>query len=345
MKSDIIDILRCKDNEIINSLFNNALQTKIDNIGNVVYLRGLIEYSNICQKNCYYCGLRNENKLQRYTLNDEEVIAAAMFAYNNNFGSIVIQAGEIQSNSYTKKITSLLNKINENTNYELGITLSLGEQNKNTLKEWKETGNAIRYLLRIETSNQKLYNKIHPNNTLHSFTNRLKILDTLKELDYQVGTGIMIGLPYQTIEDLASDIIFFKEKNIDMIGMGPYIEHSGTPFYNDAIDNNFTLQDRLELTLRMIAILRINIPTINIAATTALQTITLQGRQQAINVGANIVMPNITPLQHRNNYLLYENKTILENTDAIFESIKTAGAIIGWGKQGNSLHFKNKMQT
>ena len=344
MKSEIISYLLC-NKEQTESLFNQALKIKLDNVGNKVYLRGLIEYSNICKKNCYYCGLRNENNIERYTLTDAEVINAAVYAYENNFGSIVIQSGEVQSPLFTKKITSLLNKINEKTNNKLGITLSLGEQTKDTLHQWKENG-AIRYLLRIETSNNKLYNKIHPNDTFHSFNDRIKVLDTLKELGYQVGTGIMIGLPFQTIDDLANDIIFFKQNDIDMIGMGPYLEHSNTPFYN--YDNSFTLKDRFDLTIKMIAITRINMPTINIAATTALQTIDQQGREKAIKVGANIIMPNVSPIEHRKDYLPYNNKVCIEDTadkcmNCINNRIISTNSEIGFGEQGNSLHFINRI--
>jgi biotin synthase len=350
MKDEIIDLLQCKDKEKNNILFKKAAKIKLENVGNKVYLRGLIEYSNVCQKNCLYCGLRNENNIKRYSLTEEEVVNAVIFAHKNNFASIVIQSGEVKSNSYTKKITRLLNKINEHTNGELGITLSLGEQTKNTLKEWKDIGQASRYLLRIETSNQNLYNKIHPNDKFHSFNKRLKTLNILKDLDYQVGTGVMIGLPFQTIQDLALDIFFLKENDIDMIGMGPYIEHAQTPLYSKYKNILLPLQDRFELTLKMIAIIRIMMPTINIAATTALQVIDTQGREKAILAGANIIMPNISPVKYRKNYLLYENKICIEDTadkcmNCISNRIRSVGAEIGFGEQGNSLHFIKKKQN
>jgi biotin synthase len=269
-----------------------------------------------------------------------------VFANENNFASIVIQSGEVQSDIFTKKITTLLNKINEKTNYKLGITLSLGEQNKETLLEWKENGNAIRYLLRIETSNPALYEKIHPNDKLHSFHNRLQTLNTLKELGYQVGTGTMIGLPFQTIEDIADDIIFFKENDIDMIGLGPYIEHSATPLY-DYRNKLLPLQDRFDITLKTISVLRLLMPDINIASATALQTIVSDGREKAILAGANVIMPNISPIKYRSNYLLYENKMCIEETadkcmHCIFGRIRSTNSEVGLGEQGNSLHFANK---
>ena len=347
MRNEIIDYLKCNDKNEINNLFNKAFKTKLDNVGPKVYLRGLIEYTNMCYKNCYYCGLRRENNnIQRYNLTDAEVINAAVFAYKNNFGSIVIQSGEIRNRIFTKQIANLLYKINKETNYKLGITLSLGEQKKDTLQYWKERGNAIRYLLRIETSNPALYNKIHPNDELHSFTNRLETLNKLKKLGYQVGTGTMIGLPFQTLEDIADDIIFFKENDIDMIGLGPYIEHSSTPLYSYK-NELLPLQDRFVLTLKTIAIIRLLIPDVNIASATALQTIDPQGREKAILAGANVIMPNISPLKYRSNYLLYENKKGIEETadksmEHIFNGIRSTNSEIGFGEQGNSLHFMKK---
>ncbi|MCL2039649.1 MAG: [FeFe] hydrogenase H-cluster radical SAM maturase HydE [Bacteroidetes bacterium] len=346
MKNEIIDYLQCKDENAINDLFNKALKTKREHLGNKVYLRGLIEYTNICYKSCYYCGLRKENNIERYNLYDAEVIDAAEFAYKNNFGSIVIQSGEVRNKIFDKQITNLLQKINEKTDNKLGITLSLGEQDTKTLRKWKEEGNAIRYLLRIETSNPALYNKIHPSNSLHSFDKRLKTLNTLKELNYQVGTGTMIGLPFQTLEDIADDIIFFKENDIDMVGLGPYIEHSATPLYIHK-DELLPLKDRLELTLKTIAIIRLLIPDVNIASATALQVIDPQGREKGILAGANVVMPNITPTKYRSNYLLYENKVCLDDTadqcmNCIFNRILSTGSEIGFNEQGNSLHFSKK---
>ena len=347
MIEKIIDLLQCEDNEKNNILFEKAAKIKTENVKNKTYLRGLIEYSNICQKNCFYCGLRNENNINRYCLTDDEVVNAAVFAHKNRFASVVIQSGEIKSNSHTKKITKLLDKINENTNGELGITLSLGEQNKNTLKEWKDIGNASRYLLRVETSNQELYEIIHPADKFHSFYERLKTLNILKELDYQVGTGTMIGLPFQKVEDLASDLIFFKENDIDMIGMGPYIGHEHTPLFIKYKNILLPLEKRFELTLKMIAISRIMMPTINIASTTAMQTINPQGKKEALKSGANIIMPNISPQKYRTDYMLYKNKVDIEiskekYTDNLFDFIKCAGDIVGFGEQGNSLHFYKK---
>ena len=324
-------------------LFELSAKTRKEGVGDKVYLRGLIELGNICIKNCLYCGIRKDNKnADRYTLTDKEVFDAAEFAYNNRYGSIAIQSGELESKQNTDRITRLIEEIKTMSNGEIGITLSLGEQSFDTYKRWKEAG-ADRYLLRIETSNEELFNKIHPNDSMHSYSRRIESLHSLKKLDYQVGTGIMIGLPNQSIESLADDLLFFKETDIDMCGMGPYLNHA------DALlgESNISEQERFSLTLRMIAILRIMMPKINIAATTALQAINPLGRELALKIGANVIMPNITPNSVRKNYKLYENKPISEDCldiqeKTLFDRINDTGLEIGFSQQGNSVHYNNK---
>ena len=345
-KEDIIKLLNT-DGEQQNVLLKTANEIKSKYVGNVVYLRGLIEYSNFCEKNCKYCGIRKDNKkISRYTMTEQEVIDAALYAYQENYASIALQAGELSSEKYIRKITSLLEKINAETNNELGITLSLGEQSEETLKIWKEKLGIRRYLLRIETSNKELYEKIHPNNETHSFQKRLETLKLLQKLNYQVGTGVMIGLPFQTIENLAEDILFFKDLDVDMIGMGPYIEHSDTPLYKYK-DKLLPIAERYRLTLNMIAICRIMFKDINLVASTAMQAINPTGREAAIRAGANIIMPNLTPQKYRENYLLYQNKPCL-NEDAqhckkcLENRIELTGNTIGYGLWGDAGHYFNR---
>jgi biotin synthase len=327
-------------------LFRKAAEVKEKYVGKVVYFRGLIELSNICGKNCYYCGIRSDNKnVERYNLTDAEVLSAVEYAYKNKFASVVIQAGEIVGEAFTTRIEHLLYEIKKHTNNEIGVTLSLGEQSRDTFQRWKAAG-AHRYLLRIESSNPELYEKIHPRDEKHSFKTRLNCLKILKELGYQLGTGVMIGLPFQTIDDLANDLIFMREFDIDMCGMGPYIEHRDTPLF-DQSSNLMSVNLRFDLTLKMIAVLRIMMKDINIAATTALQAIDPIGREKAIKVGANIIMPNITPGIYRNNYKLYENKPCTEeNADDCSSCLEARIAItgneIGYGKWGDSKHFEAK---
>ena len=344
-REDIIYLLRAKDNDL-KSLFAFSTKVKEAQVGNFVYFRGLIEFSNICDKNCYYCGIRKGNKnTHRYNLTDDEILGAAKFAYENNYGSIVLQGGELENEIFTQRIESLIKAIKKISDQKLGITLSVGEQSLDTYKKWFDAG-AHRYLLRIESSNKKLYYKMHPNDEKHNFERRLQALYDLRLAGYQVGTGVMIGLPFQTIEDLADDLLFMKELDIDMCGMGPYIEHAETPLwqYRNLL---LPLEQRFQLALKMIAVLRIIMKDINIASATALQAIDPIGREKALKIGANVIMPNITPGAYRNDYKLYENKPCTnEEADdcrsCLEVRIHLSGNEIGYNDWGDSHHFKNR---
>ena len=344
-KEDIIYLLSTNV-EDRNKLYAKAAEVKEKYIGRKVYFRGLIEMSNLCQKNCFYCGIRVGNtKVKRYNLSDDEVLEAAKFAWENNYGSIAIQTGEVNTKNFTNRVENLLDKINLATNNELGITLSLGEQSEDTYQRWFNKG-AMRYLLRIESSNQDLYYKLHPNDKHHDFETRLNCLRSLKKVGYQVGTGIMIGLPFQTLEHLAEDLLWMKAMDVDMVGMGPYVEHPDTPLY-DHKDILLPQEERFNLALKMTAILRILMKDINIAAPTALQAIDPLGREKAIKCGANIVMPNITPGLFRNDYKLYENKPCLDDAAedckrCLEARIHLTGYEIGYGEHGNSTHYANR---
>jgi len=344
-REDIVCLLKTKGKER-EEVFAFAKKRKLEELGNKVFFRGLIEYSNICSKDCYYCGIRSGNpNFVRYVVDEQEVLDAVKFAWENKYASIVIQSGEQSSVSYSKKISGLLEKIRIMTNGELGITLSLGEQNRKTLKEWFDLG-ATRYLLRIEVSNHELYEKLHPNNKHHDFAKRVAQLKVLREIGYQVGTGVMIGLPFQTIEDLADDLLFFKHKQIDMVGMGPYIEHEDTPLfvYKDYL---LSKKERFDLALKMVAILRIICPDINIAASTAMQTLDKQGREKAVMVGANVIMPNLTPVKYRQGYQLYEDKPCMDEEasecmNCLEARLHMAGAVVGYGEKGDSLYYSRR---
>ena len=276
-------------------------------------------------------------------MSEEEVLEAVRFAYENGYGSVAIQSGEIQSPAFTEKINRILLQTREMTNDELGITLSCGEQSEKTYRKWFESG-AKRYLLRVETSNPELYRKLHPNTRKHSVEKRLEALEMLKSFGYQTGTGVMIGLPFQTVEDLADDLLFMKNFDIVMCGMGPYIEHHETPLYQFK-DELLPLGKRLNLALKMVAILRILMPDINIASTTALQSIEKNARMRAIQIGANVLMPNITPRKYRDDYFLYENKPVSDKSNeddlkVLEKSLAEIGHKIGFGEQGNSWRYK-----
>jgi biotin synthase len=344
-QQDIVALLS-SENKDKEALFLRSAAIKEEFVGKKVYFRGLVEFSNICRKDCLYCGIRKGNdRVNRYTANDDEILEAVQFAYKNKYASVVLQSGELSGINFTNRVETLLKRIREQTKGNIRVTLSLGEQSEETYQKWYNAG-AHRYLLRIETTNPELYKKIHPNNAIHNFETRLNCLKILKKLGYQTGTGVMIGLPFQTKEDLANDLLFFKTFNIDMVGMGPYIEHEDTPLYAYR-ELLLPLKDRFDLTLKMIAILRILLKDINIAATTAMQAIDKLGREKALKVGANVIMPNITPGQYRDDYLLYQNKPCTdENADdcktCLEARVHIAGDEIAWDDWGDSKHFKNR---
>jgi biotin synthase len=347
-KEDIIFLLQTEGEEK-QLLFEKAREIRLKYSGNKVYFRGLIEYSDVCAKNCYYCGIRRDNKkINRYTMSDEEVLAAAKYAYDNNFMSLVLQGGELSSPAFVDKISDLLDKIMEISNNSLGITLSFGEQSEETFRKWNEKG-ARRYLLRIESSNKTLYEKIHPKDALHSYAERIKHIHLLRKTGYQVGSGVMIGLPFQSIEDLADDLLFFREMDIDMLGMGPYVEHEDTPLF-EYQSSLWSKEKRMDMTLKMLAILRIMMKDINMAATTAMQSIDARGREKAMYVSANVMMPNLTPLKYREGYLLYNNKPgvkeqIEDSLEGMEAQIKAAGCAVGYGEWGDSKHFKKRQKN
>lgn len=344
-KEDIVTLLKTNELER-QQLFARAAEVKTHFVGNKVYYRGLIEFSNICSKNCYYCGIRAGNKnTERYEIDEEDIIKAVQYAHKERFASVVFQSGERTDKAFIDKVDRMIRRSKELTNNEIGITLSLGEQTEETYHRWFESG-AHRYLLRIESTNRELFYKIHPENSKHSYDERIEALYALKRVGYQVGTGVMIGLPFQTMEDLADDVLFFKQFDIDMNGMGPYVEHSETPLY-EVRDTLMPQIDRFYLALKMIAIVRIVLKDINIAAATALQAIDPMGREKALKVGANVIMPNVTPTIHRKDYQLYENKPcIYEGADdcigCLEARISMVGDEIGYGEWGDSEHFKER---
>lgn len=341
-RDELIRLLRCTGKEE-EELFARSRALRDRTIGNRVYMRGLIEISNLCIKDCLYCGIRRSNRqTRRYDLSDEDIRTAAAFAYRRHYGSIVLQGGERQDEAFISRIESLLQEIRQLSEGSLGITLSLGEQTEKTYRRWLEAG-AQRYLLRIETSNESLFRRIHPDNSRHDFHTRLECLRALQRCGYQTGTGVMIGLPFQTFEDLADDLLFLQRMDIDMVGMGPYLEHRETPLWT-ARRHLLPPSERLRLGLHMVACLRLLMPDINIAATTALQAIEPDGREKALEIGANVIMPNITPLTNRADYQLYENKPEMdEGAEAsirqLTENVRKIGCEIAFGVRGDSPHF------
>ncbi|HHU26546.1 MAG TPA: [FeFe] hydrogenase H-cluster radical SAM maturase HydE [Bacteroidales bacterium] len=349
-KENLIALLSTKGEEK-QRLFERAALVKKQHVGNKVYLRGLIELSNRCQKDCYYCGIRHSNHtLHRYMLSHDETMKTVMKAYEKGYGSVTIQSGEWNSPEFIARIDRIVRETKQATNGAVGITLSCGEQCKETYRRWFESG-ADRYLLRVETSSEALYRKLHPNNSFHTYLQRVKALEALGETGYQVGTGVMIGLPFQTIEQLADDLLFMQQIDIDMCGMGPYIEHPNTPLYAHR-DKLLPLEERLHLSWKMVALLRILMNDINIAATTALEAIDGNAREKAIAVGANVVMPNITPSSYRPGYLLYENKPLPAANDngegeltSLERRLYDMDHVIAYFQQGNSARYEKRIQS
>lgn len=278
-------------------LFDSADSKRREIYGDEVYIRGLIEFTNYCRNNCYYCGIRRDNKnAQRYRLSEEEILACCEEGYRLGFRTFVLQGGE--DPYYTDVlICDIVSKI-RNRFEDCAITLSLGEKSKESYKAFFDAG-ANRYLLRHETASDAHYRKLHPHNM--NLQSRKQCLYDLKDIGYQVGSGFMVGSPYQTTDNLIEDIRFLQDLRPDMIGIGPYITHEETPF--SSFENG-----SLALTLRLIAVLRLMFPYALIPATTALGTIHPQGRERGLKAGANVVMPNLSPVGVRKLYALYENK-------------------------------------
>jgi biotin synthase len=343
---EITALLSITDPEELQALYDTAYFLKEQYVGKIAYFRGIIECSNLCIKDCYYCGIRKSNKnVERFLMDEEEIFKEAMWAYEAEYGSCVIQSGERQDEEYIAMIERVVKRIYEASNRELGITLSLGEQTEAVYQRWRDAG-ASRYLLRIESTNPEIYARIHPAD--HSMEIRKECLKRLRRTGYQVGTGVMMGLPGQTMEDLARDVLFLKEIDIDMVGMGPYIPHSDTPMGQEIpAYTDEQKKTALTLGLKMIAVTRLVLPDINIAAATALQALEYTGREQGLRCGANVIMPNVTETDYRPKYQLYDNKPCTDENSSMCRGclsgrIKGIGETIGFNERGDSLHFRKR---
>jgi len=315
-------ILEHLKSENPSDLFQHADQVRKRYCGDEVYLRGILEFSNYCCQDCRYCGLRRSNdKVMRYRMPQEEIILSAQNAIKLNIPTVVLQSGE---DSFYK-IEDLCFIVKEIKKFNVAVTLSVGERSWEEYRQLKEAG-ADRYLLRFETSDEKLYSKLRPG---RHFSQRLKCLTWLKELNYQVGSGIMVGLPDQTLESIAKDILLFKSLELDMIGIGPFLPHPNTPL---AGNKNIGI----EAVLKVLALTRIVTKNTHIPATTAVGTLDAQGRQKALACGANVIMPNITPTAYRKFYEIYPDKICMMEDAAkcrgcVESMITAAGRKIGTG--------------
>jgi biotin synthase len=337
----IVNWLRESDPERLEELWRQANEARAQNVGDEVHLRGLVELSNHCVRRCAYCGISADHKgLTRYRMTSDEVMDCALEAVGFGYGTVVLQAGEDYGLSQ-QWVTDVVRRIKQET--PLAVTLSLGER-KEDFAPWYEAG-ADRYLLRFETSNREIYERIHPP-LGEKRSDRFALLRELGRLGYEVGSGVMIGIPGQGYEDLARDIELFGELNLDMIGVGPYIPHPDTVLGQGLLAplpaGEQVPNDEL-MAYKVVALARILCPRTNIPSTTALATLNLaEGRELGLSRGANVVMPNLTPPRYRAYYEIYPNKACLYESSGdcagcIRRRIESIGRKVGVGR-GDSLN-------
>ena len=286
-----------KDQKTIDLLKQEAVRIQKKYFGSKIYTRGLVEFTNYCRNDCYYCGIRRSNtNAVRYRLTKEEILQCCENGHELGFRTFVLQGGEDPWFN-DERMVDIIQTIKKNYP-DCAITLSIGEKSKESYRKFREAG-ADRYLLRHETANEDHYRYLHPENL--SLSNRKRCLYDLKELGYQIGAGFMVGAPGQTMENLAEDLVFLKELNPHMVGIGPFIPHHDTKFAKEEAGN-------VELTLFLLSVIRIMLPKVLLPATTALGTLDPRGREKGFQTGANVVMPNLSPVKNRKQYELYDNK-------------------------------------
>lgn len=301
-------ILQFNDKEFMEELFERARKYQHKYYGNGIFIRGLIEISNICKNNCYYCGIRRDNKnVSRYRLSKEQILECCDKGYKLGYRTFVMQGGEDGYFS-DEVMTDIISTIKSRYS-DCAVTLSLGERSYESYRRMYEAG-ADRYLLRHETADNEHYRMLHPKEL--SLEERKQCLFNLKEIGYQVGTGFMVGSPGQTITNIAKDLLFLEELKPQMVGIGPFIPHHDTVF----AQNN---AGSVELTIYLIALIRLLLPKALIPATTALGTLDPKGREKGIMAGANVIMPNLSPVSVREKYSLYDNKLCTGDEDAAYK--------------------------
>jgi biotin synthase len=339
-KEDIVTWLRQADPAELAPLYADADRMRRESVGEQVHLRGLIEISNICVRACHYCGLRAANReVHRYRMTETEILSAARQADVLGYGTVVLQAGETPALT-ADWVAGIVRCIKSET--PLAVTLSLGERLPDELALWRDAG-ADRYLLRFETSDRDLFRRIHPRNG-SAETDRIQLLRTLRGLGYETGSGIMIGIPGQTWSSVADDLILFRELDLDMIGIGPYIAHPATPLGRGEsaapIDSEEQVPNTEEMVYKAVALTRLICPEANIPSTTALATInTRNGRELGLRRGANVVMPNLTPAAYRKHYEIYPNQACIAETPTdcagcLRGRIRAIGRVPGEGQGG-----------
>ena len=339
--SDILSWLEEEDSDRLNELYRMADEVRREAVGGEVHLRGLIEISNYCSRQCGYCGLRAGNRdLERYRMTAEEILECAHQAARYRYGSVVLQGGE-DYGIEREWLAQLVRRIKEET--PLAVTLSMGERPCEDLVAWKEAG-ADRFLLRFETSDPELYKLIHPAAGGERAAGRIEILGQLRELGYEAGSGVMVGIPGQTFTGLALDIALFRRLDLDMIGVGPYISHPDTPLGKGDWVRPILPQEQVpnteQMTYKVVALARLVCPEANIPSTTALATLNKEtGRELGLMRGANVVMPNMTPPKYRALYEIYPAKACIDETSnecrvCLRRRIEAIGRQVGAGQGG-----------
>lgn len=318
-KEEFVILIERHTDQDARYLFQKADMIRKRYFGNKIFIRGLIEFTNYCKNDCYYCGIRNKNeKLIRYRMHYEEIMACCEAGYGLGFRTFVLQGGE--DGYYTdERMVYLISSIRKQFP-DCAITLSIGEKSRESYEAYYRAG-ADRYLLRQETADAKHYGMLHPPQM--SLKRRMDCLRTLKEIGYQVGAGFMVGSPGQKAEHLAEDMLFLRDLTPHMVGIGPFLHHRNTPFWN-------WNQGSLERTLFMLGLLRVMLPDALLPSTTALATLHPEGRKKGIQAGANVVMPNLTPKESRKAYELYDNKSCTgleagESVDELNKQMKEMG--------------------
>jgi biotin synthase len=338
-KDEILYWLREEDDGRLETLWQLADTVRRETVGEAVHLRGLVEFSNYCVRRCGYCGLRAEHSdLSRYRMTQEEIRDCARKAVEFGYGTVVLQSGE-DPGTKANWLAEVIRTIKKET--PLAVTLSVGERKEDEYRLWKQAG-ADRYLLRFETSNSTLYERIHPNRG-SEVSDRLAILRLLRTLGYEIGSGVMIGIPGQSYDDLVNDIALFAELDLDMIGVGPYIPHQETPLASEPPADD-QVPNTEAMTYKVIALTRLMCPQANIPSTTALATLNIaQGRELGLSRGANIVMPNLTPVQYRASYEIYPAKACIRETaeqchHCLKRRIESIGRSVGIGPGSRNKH-------
>lgn len=338
-RNEVLAWLREEDPRRLDELWRMANETRQSHVGDAVHLRGLVELSNHCERSCAYCGLRaGHTALRRYRLTAEEALDCARLAERLGYGTVVLQSGEDRGLT-GEWIAALVHEIKERTH--LAVTLSLGERSEDEFRLWKEAG-ADRYLLRFETSNRALYDRIHP--PLRGVrSDRLALLRALQRAGYETGSGVMVGIPGQRYSDLAEDILMFAKLELDMVGVGPYIAHPDTPLAGVLAAGVDQAPNSELMAYKVVALTRLVCPDINIPSTTAINILNRDtGYELGLTRGANIVMPNLTPLRYRALYEIYPGKGTALETPEAFDSrlrrrIAAIGRCVGHGR-GDSPH-------